>query len=201
MKKKFNHYFTNNEIEHNIIQKKINICGQEFIFNTDNGMFSKSGLDYGTRLLIDNINFNDIKGKVLDVGCGYGPIGIYVARQIEHDVHMIDVNQNAINLCQENARVNGVTNVKIYESDAYKNVNDKFSLIITNPPIRAGKQKIYEILFDAKNCLLDDGKVLFVMRKNHGVKSAIRDLSAEYSVKVIAKDNGFYIVELNKIKK
>jgi len=196
MNKNFNHYFTNSDIEHNVIQKRVNICGQEFLFNTDNGLFSKSGLDYGTRLLIESINFDDIEGNVLDVGCGYGPIGIYIARQIKYDVHMIDVNQNAVKLCQENAGLNGVVNVDIYESDVYKNVNKKFSLIVTNPPIRAGKEKIYEILFNAKKFLLDDGKILFVMRKNHGVKSTMRDLSNAYNVKIIKKDKGFYIVEL-----
>ena len=124
------------------------INGSIYNFYTDNNVFSKKYLDFGTRTLLETIDTSDIKGDVLDFGCGYGPIGIIIKSNCECNVDMVDINNRAINLSIKNAKLNRV-NVNIFESDIYSNVDKKYDFIITNPPVRVGKKILYEILFGA----------------------------------------------------
>lgn len=164
-------------------------------FVTDNGVFSKKGLDFGTRTLLESLK--DIKGDVLDFGCGYGPIGIYVKKKYECNVHMIDINERSLNLAKKNAELNNVS-VNIYKSNIYENVNDKFDFIITNPPIRVGKEILYSILFGAYDYLKEDGKMYIVINKNQGAKSVLKDLNNKYEAEVIEKNKGFYVILAKK---
>lgn len=188
-----NHYFTNNENlkseEKNI---KVKIKDVELIFTTDNGVFSKKALDFGTRTLLENIP--TLHGQVLDFGCGYGPIGIYIKKTNDVQVDMVDINKRSINLAKKNALLNKVE-VNIFESDIYSNITKKYDFIITNPPIRIGKQKLYEILFNATNFLKEKGELWLVINKDQGAKSLVRDLEKTYKVEVIAKNKGFYIIK------
>lgn len=188
-----NHYFTNNENlkseEKNI---KVKIKDVELIFTTDNGVFSKKTLDFGTRTLLENIP--TLHGQVLDFGCGYGPIGIYIKKTNDVLVDMVDINKRSVNLAKKNALLNKVE-VNIFESDIYSNVNKKYDFIITNPPIRIGKQKLYEILFGAKDFLKENGELWLVINKDQGAKSLVRDLEKTYEVEVITKNKGFYIIK------
>lgn len=188
------HYFENDEsLKSNIKEVKVYINNQPYIFATDNGIFSKKGLDFGTRTLLENIDIEKISGNVLDFGCGYGAIGIYVAKNTNANVHMIDINKRSLKLALKNADINHV-NVKIYESNIYENVKDKFDYIITNPPIRVGKKILYEILFNAKNILNHNGELLLVINKDQGAKSLMKDLEKVYKVELITKNKGFYII-------
>lgn len=189
-------YFTNQDLDSNIIKHDTNISGVDLIFNTDNGVFSKAKVDFGTRLLLEVVSPLISKGNILDVGCGYGVIGIYFAK-IGFDVDMIDINKRALHLSEMNAKENKVY-CNIFESDIYSNVNDKYDYIITNPPIRAGKKVIYSILKDAKDYLKENGTLYFVMRKNHGVKSTVLELEKMYNISILKKKNGFYIIEAKK---
>src|SRR5574342_484421 len=119
-----------------------------FRFKTDNGVFSKREVDFGSRLLIESFEMPNTDGFLLDVGCGYGPIGLSLAKYYhERMIHMVDVNERAIELAKENAEINRIQNVKIYESDRLLNVNENtFAAILTNPPIRAGKKTVNDIL-------------------------------------------------------
>lgn len=164
-------------------------------FVTDNGVFSKKGLDFGTRTLLETLK--DIKGDVLDFGCGYGPIGIYVKKKYDCNVHMIDINERSLNLAKKNAELNNVS-VNIYKSNIYKNVNEKFDFIITNPPIRVGKEILYSILFDAYDYLKENGKMYIVINKNQGAKSVLKDLNNKYEAEVIEKNKGFYVILAKK---
>ena len=103
------------------------------------------------------------------------------------------INERAIKLARENIILNKLNN-NIFISDAFSNVEDKYDFIITNPPIRAGKDVIRRFLLGAKDYLQNDGILYFVMRKDHGVKSMIKELENIYNVEVIAKDKGFYVV-------
>ena len=190
-----NQYFENNEnLKSNIEIKKVKIKNKDFEFMTDNGVFSKKGLDFGTRSLLETINIEEITGNVLDFGCGYGPIGIYVASMTNANVHMIDINRRSLELARRNVNLNHV-NVQIYESNLYENVTETFDYIISNPPIRVGKTILYEILFKAKEHLKKNGKLIIVVNKDQGAKSLMKDLEKEYKVCLLGKNKGFYIIE------
>lgn len=191
------HYFTNENIESDEQEIIAIIRNQKLKFITDNGVFSKKGLDFGTRTLLESIDLNIIKGKVLDFGCGYGPIGIFLKKMTDADIDMVDVNKRAINLAMKNAKLNNVK-VNVFESDIYQNVKDSYDFIITNPPIRVGKKILYEILFDAQKYLNDEGQLMLVVNKNQGAKTLLKDLSEVYYAKVIAKNKGFYIIVAQK---
>lgn len=170
---------------------KVKLGDRDFKFITDNGVFSKKGLDFGTRSLLTNLP--EMTGEILDFGCGYGPIGIYLKTKYQVEVTMLDINQRAINLAKKNCELNQVK-CKIILSDMYENITQKYDYIITNPPIRIGKQKLYQILFEAQNYLKPNGELWLVINKNQGAKSLAKDLEKNYKVKIIDKSKGFYII-------
>ncbi len=186
------HYFTNNSnIKSKITDVKVYINKQEFIFFTDNGVFSKKGLDFGTRTLLETIPV--LSGRVLDFGCGYGPIGIYIKKNNECIVDMVDINERSLDLAKKNALKNNV-DVNIFKSDIYSNIKEKYDFIITNPPIRVGKKTLYEILMNAKNHLVNNGELWLVINKDQGAKSLVKDLNEVYNVEIVSKNKGFYII-------
>ncbi len=184
-------------VESNIITTKSEIKGKLYTFKTDNNVFSKRGLDFGTRTLLESIDINSISGDILDFGCGYGPIGIYLKSNTDSNVDMIDINERALSLAKMNANINGVS-VNIFESDVYSNVNKMYDYIITNPPIRVGKKILYEILIGASNHLKDKGHLIFVINKDQGAKSAIKDLEEYYEIKILEKNKGFFVIDCQK---
>jgi len=189
------HYFSNDELKSELHLIKVKIFDREYSFYTDNGVFSKGKLDFGTRTLLESIPLNDIKGKVLDVGCGYGVIDIILSKITDASYEGVDVNKRALHLAEMNAKLNNISNVKFYESNCYENVNDKYNVIITNPPIRAGKKIVYDIVMNARNHLMDDGVLYIVIRKEQGAKSMIRDLEEYYITEVINKNKGFFVIK------
>lgn len=194
------HYFENDDTlkskERQILVKINNI---NFSFLTDYGVFSKNGLDFGTRTLLETLDTSKISGKVLDFGCGYGPIGIYIAKTTNSEVHMIDINRRVLGLARKNVSLNHV-NVNIYESNIYEKITEQFDYIISNPPIRVGKEILYKILFEAKEHLKENGELWIVVNKDQGAKSLVKDLEKEYSVEIKNKKKGFYIIQCLKTK-
>lgn len=185
------HYFTNDYVESKETKTKCIIKNTELTLITDNGVFSKKGLDFGTRSLLETLE--RINGQVLDFGCGYGPIGIYLKKAYNCDVDAVDVNVRALNLAKKNMELNKV-NINIFKSDIYSNVEKKYDYIITNPPIRVGKKILYEILFDAKKYLNANGELWLVIHKDQGAKTLVKDLEKEYTVEIKNKNKGFYII-------
>lgn len=187
-------YFTNTSLNSNLIRHEVTLLDKHFNFITDNGVFSKTKVDYGTKFLLTTVYpYLSSSDKILDVGCGYGVIGIVLARVLSTSVDMIDVNKRAIHLSKMNAKENRVS-VNVFESDVYQNVESKYDVIITNPPIRAGKKVLHSILLSAKDYLTDTGILYFVIRKNHGAKSMICDLEKVYDVDVLDRSNGFFVI-------
>lgn len=172
---------------------KVFINGIRFCFYTDNDVFSKKGLDFGTRTLLESIDLSEINGKVLDLGCGYGPIGIYLAYN-KKNVDMIDINNRAIELSKKNSKINNV-DVNVFKSNMYENVHEKYDYIISNPPIRVGKEILYDLLFNATDYLNKNGHLVIVVNKNQGAKSLIKKLEEKYIVKIIAKNKGFFVID------
>ena len=195
-------YFTNNP---NLKSELRNIVfkhqGLTMSFFSDNGVFSKDKLDFGSTLLLETIfqHINNDNLNILDVGCGYGFIGVSLAKIKNAQVTMCDVNKRALHLAEKNAAENGVANsVKVIESDIYQNITDIYDLIITNPPIRAGKNVVYGILDGARDRLKAKGELWFVIRKDQGAKSTIKHVEENYDVEVVTKSKGFYIVKATK---
>lgn len=190
------HYFINDSnLKSNIQEFEIKFFDNQFKFKTDNGVFSKGELDFGTSLLIETVLKEELKGIGLDLGCGYGPIGIILSKLKKVDMDMIDVNHRAIHLTKENIRLNKV-NSNAFVSDGYLNVNRKYDFIVSNPPIRVGKEKLYNLIREAKNYLSEDGIIYLVIRKEQGAKSFIKDFSLYYEISVLDKSKGFYIISL-----
>lgn len=194
------HYFTNEDIKSEEKLVKAKVLNKEYSFITDNGVFSKDFLDYGTKVLLETITINEeLEGNILDVGCGYGGLGICLASTTNKIVEMVDVNLRALELCKRNSELNEIGNIKIYESDIYKNVNQRYSTIVTNPPIRAGKSVVHQILLGAYEYLVDGGELFIVIKKQHGAKSAMMALNEKFStVEVLKKDKGYFIVKCEK---
>ena len=185
------HYFTNDYVESKENKTKCIIKNTELTLITDNGVFSKKGLDFGTRSLLETID--NVSGQVLDFGCGYGPIGIYLKKTYNVEVDAVDINERAMNLAKKNAELNK-TNINIFKSNIYENVNKKYDYIVTNPPIRVGKKILYQILFEAKEHLNVNGELWLVIHKDQGAKSLVKDLEKEYKVEIKNKNKGFYII-------
>lgn len=188
-------YFTNENLPSNVKSTFCVVKGHKFTFLTDNGVFSKDGLDFGSRLLLESIPLDEVGAKVLDMGCGYGTIGIIINKLTNHYIDMVDVNLRAMHLARRNAKENGCSNINIFESNCYQNITSKYNTIITNPPIRAGKKIVYEILMSAKKYLEQDGNLFLVIRKEQGAKSIISDLEKEYNVEILEKKKGFFVLK------
>lgn len=191
------HYFLNDEnLKSNIREFQVEFAKTKFKFKTDNGVFSKGELDYGTFLLLDTVLKQDVKGQILDLGCGYGVIGIIVEKLKKCMVTMVDINSRAIDLSKINIKENNSQNIKVICSDGFTNISNKFNYIITNPPIRIGKKKLYELIKEAKKYLFNDGLIYLVIRKEQGAKSFIKDMNELYEVQILNKSKGFYIISL-----
>ncbi len=191
------HYFTNENLESKLKKVMVKVSDKTFNFYTDLGVFSKKGLDFGSRTLIDTLLKENLEGKVLDVGCGYGCIGIILSSFFHIETDMIDINRRAIHLAKRNIKENDLNNIEVFESNIYSNVKEKYDYIITNPPIRAGKKVVYEILFNSKDYLKENGTLYFVINKDQGALSTIEDLKEIAKVNILEKNKGFYVIKCN----
>lgn len=197
------HYYTHNpSAASNPTVWSYTLRGNEFRFKTDSGVFSKHEVDFGSRLLIETFEEPEVEGPLLDVGCGYGPIGLAVAKSFpDRQIHMIDVNERALQLAHENAVQNQLNNAIIYESDVFENViESSFAAILTNPPIRAGKKVVFSILENSFQHLRKGGDLWVVIQKKQGAPSAKSHMETMFGeVDVVKKDKGYYILKGKKV--
>ena len=191
------HYFENKKMES---QRKKIFCrfkGKVFMFWTDKGVFSKDEVDKGSLLLIKNtIEKIGVKNKeILDVGCGYGPIGIILKEFGAKYVLMIDINKRATRLAKDNIKLNKIEGVEVKRGDFLEMIPEKkFDIVVCNPPIHMGKDVIIEIAKKAKEWLKDNGVFLMVIMTRHGGKSIFEELTKIYScVEEIDKESGYRI--------
>ena len=192
------HYYTNN-VNARSDEKDFayTLRGHKLKFTTDIGVFSKRDVDFGSRLLVETFAEPEISGNILDVGCGYGPIGLSLAKSYPNrNVHMVDVNQRALELAKKNAMNNGVENVMIYESHCYEGVDDRFAAILSNPPIRAGKKVVHAIIEEAKEYLVENGELWIVIQKKQGAPSAKEKMEQVYgNCEMVDRDKGYFILK------
>ena len=164
-------------------------------FNTDDGVFSKNNFDRGTEILLKYLVIRESHKTALDLGCGYGVIGIYLNKAHNLTVDMVDINKRALDLSKANVKLNDVQ-ANVFASNGFNNVEKKYDLIITNPPIRAGKETIYRFFTDAAQHLNKDGEFYLVINKKHGAVSALNKLKTIYnSVEIVNKKKGFNVIK------
>ena len=197
------HYFLESEHKRDdffVISQKI--ADKQYSFWSCDNIFSKDNVDYGTFVLLNSVlKTQNIEGKVLDIGCGYGVIGIVIADKFNNsNVYMTDVNSTAVELSKRNKTLNDIKNiVNIRQSFCYENITENFDYIITNPPIKAGKEVLLEILIGSYEHLNKDGKLIFVIKKKFGEESIKEQLEKIFaSVEIINRDSGYYILVATK---
>ncbi|HNX16024.1 MAG TPA: methyltransferase [Bacilli bacterium] len=199
------HYFQNDPL---LASKKrditLSIDGQTLHFKSDNGVFSKSKVDEGSIALLKVIIPLRLTGKVLDLGCGYGPIGLTIAiTSPDARVDLADVNERALTLCEENAKLLGLSQrVTCLQSDIYANIEGPYDSIVVNPPIRAGKRVTYAMYEGALQRLIDGGSLFVVIRKNQGAPTASRFIEGLFgNISLLEKEKGYCVYQAKKVSK
>ena len=187
------YYAENPDAAHDIHDLRVELLGHKMTFLTDAGVFSKKMIDFGSQLLLKCLEVE--KGeRVLDVGCGYGPLGISLVKAYGVQATMVDINNRALDLARKNAERNQVS-VTIFQSNIYEQVEGKFDHVISNPPIRAGKQVVHEIIEKSMDFLEDGGDLTIVIQKKQGAPSAKSKMEDVFgNCEIIKKDKGYYIL-------
>ena len=171
---KENYYYSKNpDVKHEEKNFDFRLLGVDFKFVTDNGVFSKNTIDFGSRVLIEAAGSLELGDKILDVGCGYGPIGLSLAKKNPGAmVEMVDVNELALELAKKNAEKNTIQNVSIHESSIYENV------------------------LSGIDHLKEGGMILAVLQKKQGAPSAMKKMEETYgNCETIAKEKGYYVLK------
>lgn len=193
-------YFTQNPTTKDEIFKfNWNALGKEFVFNTSNSVFSKTAVDFGTMVMLETFVANEegFKGSILDLGCGYGPVGIILAKTMgDVKITMVDINERAVKLSALNGEENKASDkIKIFQSNIFESVEENFDRILTNPPIRAGKETVYTFFDGAYEHLNEGGKLYVVIQKKQGAKSSIDKLTSLFgNCETLYKKSGYFIL-------
>ena len=194
------HYFTDNSsLRSDPKEFTYHFNNEQFTFTTDIGVFSKGEVDFGSYLLIKNVYSKPIGEDCLDLGCGFGPIGIIVKR-FNPTINMdaVDVNSRAVELTELNARINNCE-IKTYKTDDILTLNKSYDTILLNPPIRAGKLIIYSLYEKAHIILKNKGSLYIVIRKKQGADTSFAKLKDIFKeVNIIAKEKGYVIIQAIK---
>ncbi len=190
------HYFTNNQnLKSELRDIPFSYDTIDFLFKSDNGVFSKNKIDYASLFLVKTFlaYSKKLPGNILDIGCGYGFIGITLSKILNVHVDMADINKRAVHLTKMNILENKV-DATVYESNIYESIPNKYDLIITNPPIRAGKKTVMEFLVEGLKRLNTNGELWFVISKDQGAKSVKKEMEKYSTCNLIAKSKGFWVI-------
>ncbi|CEX88558.1 16S RNA G1207 methylase RsmC [Streptococcus pneumoniae] len=187
------YYAENPDAAHDIHELRVELLGQKMTFLTDAGVFSKKIVDFGSQLLLKCLEVNQGE-TVLDVGCGYGPLGLSLAKAYGVQATMVDINTRALDLARRNAEKNNAK-ATIFQSNIYEQVEGHFDHVISNPPIRAGKQVVHEIIEKSKDFLEIGGDLTIVIQKKQGAPSAKSKMEDVFgNCEILKKDKGYYIL-------
>ena len=177
------------------------VCGTKISLYTDNGVFSKSRVDEGSLLLLKTVIPLHLSGRILDLGAGYGTLGLSIAlTSPEARVDLADVNSRALHLCEKNARLLKVDQrVTCLQSDIFNNIEGPYDSIVVNPPIRAGKKVTYQMYEGAKQHLSDGGSLYLVIRKAQGAESASKYIKELFgNIALLDRKKGYLIYQARK---
>ncbi len=186
------------QADHDPKDLSVSFRGQPFTFTTDRSVFSRHQVDTGSRCLIETVLDQQTppQGRLLDLGCGYGVLGIVFQKNHPGwSVVLSDINQRALALAQKNARQNGVPAVQVLCSDGLALVPGRFDRIISNPPVRTGKQTLYRLFEEAAQALTPGGELYLVLRKQQGARSAVQKLNTLFpDTALIRRCSGYQII-------
>lgn len=195
----FNHYFIDKEHKKEdffVFDDSFNDL--KLKFKSCDNVFSKNEIDYGTKVLLNAIikNYNLDDKNCLDLGCGLGVVSIILSKYFNSNFVLTDITDIAIKLSKENLKLNGCKSFEVIKSNLFNDVNQKFDFIITNPPIRAGKQLLLKLIDESNSYLTKDGKLILVIRKNHGEESIKKYMETKFNnVEILKRDKGFYVLK------
>lgn len=178
------------------------INNQKFELESDIGVFSKNELDKGSEILIETLLPLTLSGKMLDIGCGIGPIGLTLAYfNPSLELTCSDVNTRALALCKKNAQKLALSKrVTCLQSDIYVEIEGLYDSIVSNPPIRAGKKVTYAIYIGAKSHLIDGGSLYVVVRKAQGALSVKAYLEEIFTnCEILKRSKGYYVLKATKV--
>ena len=198
------HYFQDDpNLVSNIKEINFEINGITMKLLTDNGVFSKNNVDAGSYAFLKVLLPLDLGKHILDLGCGYGTIGLTLAKAHEEArITLADVNPRAVALCERNAGLLNLSpRVTILQSDIYEKIEGPYDSIVVNPPIRAGKMVTYRMYEEAKQYLIDGGSLYIVIRKAQGAESASKYIETIFgNVTLLKREKGYYIYRATKSK-
>jgi len=197
------HYFE--DIKHNkedYFEFLDEVNNHSFSFLSCNNVFSKEKIDYGTKVLLNTVlkNYTSLKSNVLDIGCGYGAIGIVLSYHYKNTQFLMsDVTKTAVELAKVNLQKNNIKNAIVIQSDLYENISDMFDFIITNPPIKVGKKVLTNLIEGAHKHLNIGGHIVLVIKKSHGKDSIKKYMEETFSnCEVLKREKGYYILKSEK---
>ncbi len=199
------HYFSEKpESAHKEMTIEGILRNKKLTFKTDTGIFSPKKIDKGTKILVEALELNKTD-DVLDIGCGYGVVGVAIADEVA-SITMTDINKRAVKLAKENIKLNDTSknkckNIMVVQGDLYENVKDrKYDVIISNPPIKAGKEVIHRIIKEGKELLKDNGSIWVVIQTKHGAKSLTKFMEEVFgNVEIITIKGGYRVLRSKKI--
>ena len=191
------YYFTNDpDRKPNRKNIHFRFLGTQETFISDDGVFSKDTLDFGSRVLLETIIEFPLEGKILDLGCGLGYIGIMLKKYRPHlNLTMADINETAVALAKENSSAYHQEN-RVLVSDGFDQIDGSFDCIVCNPPIRTGKQNVYRLLTESLSHLEENGVMYIVMRRQQGAESAVKYINTIAQARVINREKGYWIIEM-----
>ena len=183
------HYFIDKpHTEADYFEFNDSVLGLDLCFRSCDSIFSKNQIDDGTRALLE------------DLGCGLGVIAIALIKKFNLKFDMVDINNTAVKLSKENLMKNNVQkSANVFYSDGFSEVKENYDFIITNPPIKTGKKLLFELMQGAYEHLKDDGQLVLVIRKDHGMESLKKHITSIFgNCEIVERNKGFYILRATK---
>ena len=197
------YYFDENPtLESNIREISFSLYGQNYTYLTDNGVFSKSKVDEGSYIFLKVLLPLHLTGRILDLGCGYGTLGLTIAQNSkEARVDLADINSRALALASKSGeRLNLNNRVTFLHSDIFEKIEGPYDSIVVNPPIRAGKIVTYRMYLESKQYLINGGSLYVVIRRKQGAESALKYIETVFeNVSVLHKEKGYWIIKATKV--
>ena len=194
------HYYDSNpDLRSQPSEIVAHINSKQFTFITDHGVFSRNAVDFGTKVLLESISLQNPE-HILDVGCGYGVVGIVLKHLYPRaTITMFDVNERAVALTRQNILRYALNDIEVFHSDHVPKHLNNVSVAVINPPIRAGKQAVFQLYQEIHTALKPSGECFIVIQKKQGANSSKLFLESLFNeVHIVKRHKGYYVFKAIK---